>query len=135
MKSTRWIFLIAGILGLLLVIPVAYNLITSGQELLPNFESTGLFVYVFLFQYTCWQIFFFIISRDPARYRPMMILAFLVEVSMPFNSIWLYFYGLKPWIFLTIVSLIFALLFLIAFWMIGRESSQANISPSSQAKL
>ena len=123
MKIVRWIFLIAGILGLLTAIPVAYNLILNGQELLPDLYSLGLFIHIFLFQFVCWQILFFFISRDPVRYRPMMILAFFLEVSIPFNSIWLYFYGFRLWMFLTIVSLVFALLFLIAFWMTGRESS------------
>jgi hypothetical protein len=123
MKIVRWIFLFAGILGLLPVIHVTYRLLLSEEELLPELSSMGLFFYVFLLQYACWQFLFFLISRDPVRYRPMMILAFFIEVSVPFNSAWLFLYGFKAWMFLTVASIVFALLFLIAFWMTGRETS------------
>ncbi len=123
MKIARWIFLFAGILGLLPVIHVTLNLLLSKEELLPELSSMGLFFYVFLLQYGCWQILFFFISRDPVRFRPVMILAFFVEVSIPFNSAWLFFYGFKLWIFLTVASLVFAVLFLFAFWMTRRDTS------------
>lgn len=126
MKIVRWIFLTAGILGLLPVIPVTFNLFLSKEGLLPELSSMGVFFYIFLLQYACWQIVFFFISRDPVRFRPLMILAFLVEVSVPFNSAWLFFYGFKLWMFLTVVSLVFAVLFLMAFWMTRRETSMST---------
>ncbi|MEJ2353773.1 MAG: hypothetical protein P8Y03_28680 [Anaerolineales bacterium] len=58
MKIARWVFLIAGILGLLPVVPVVYNLFLSEQELLPELAGMGLFLYVFLIQYACWRILY-----------------------------------------------------------------------------
>ncbi len=43
MKIVRWIFLIAGILGLLPVIHVTFNLLLSKEELLPELSSMGPF--------------------------------------------------------------------------------------------
>ena len=121
MKIARWVFLIAGILGLLPVVPVVYNLFLSEPELVPELASMGLLFYVFLIQYACWRILYIFLARDPLRYRPLMILAFFVEVSVPFNSVWLYFYGFRFWIVRTVAALVFALLFLAAFWLVGRE--------------
>ena len=121
MKIARWVFLSAGILGLFPVVPVIYNLVLDAQGLLPDLNGMGLFFYLFLFQYVCWQIFYIFLSSDPGRYRPMMLLAFFVEVATPFNSTWLYFYGFTPWVFIAVGGVVFALLFLISFWLTGRE--------------
>ncbi len=126
MKIARWVFLSAGILGLLPVVPVIFGLLFNDLELLPGLSGMGLFFFVFLFQYVCWQIFFIFLSIDPERYRPMMILAFFVEAVTPFNSAWLYFYGYKPWVFIAVGGLVFALLFLISFWLTGRERNETG---------
>ncbi len=47
MKIVRWIFLFAGILGLLPVIHVTLNLLLSKEELLPELSSMGTFFLCF----------------------------------------------------------------------------------------
>ena len=125
MKTARWIFLTAGMLGLVPLAPIFYELARGGQDMLPDDGSMGLFIYIFLALYIFWQIFFFFIAANPVRFRPMIILAFFVCAVTPFNTLWLYFYGMAVWQVTIIVSLAFALLFLVAFWLTGRESRRA----------
>ena len=122
MKFARWTFLIASIFGLLPVIPFLRAALFDEPDFLPEIGSMGLFFYIFIVQFVCWQIFYILISRDPARYRPLMILAFFVELIGAINPIWLYFYGYKLWILIAILNILFALLFLVAFYLTGREA-------------
>jgi hypothetical protein len=121
MKLARWVFLIAGILDLLPVVPLAYAAISNGEAILPDVASMGLFFYVSVFQYVCWQMLYIVLARDPVRYRPMMIPAFLVEVTAPFNPAWLFLYGFRFWIPIAVVDLVLAILFVVAFWLTGRD--------------
>ena len=125
MKFARWVFLIAGILGLLPVLPLAYDTIANGEAILPDFASMGLFFCVVVFQYVCWQILYIVLASDPVRYRLMMIPSFFAKVSAPFNPIWLFLYGFNYWIPIAVVDVVFAILFLIAFWSAGRELNKS----------
>ncbi len=44
-----------------------------------------------------------------------MIPAFFAIAITPFYPIWLYIYGLRPWIPITVINLVFAFLFVLAF--------------------
>ncbi len=123
MTFARWVFLTAGVLGLLPVGPLAYEALVNGADLLPDASEMGLFVVVFLFQYVCWQILFIILAGDPVRYRPMMIPAFFAEITAPLNPLWLFLYGFQPWVFSAVIYLVLAVLFAAAFWLTGREPS------------
>jgi len=121
MKLVRWIFFSAGIFGLIPVISLAYSSLVSKESILPDGTTTGLFFYGSAVQYICWQILYLFLSRDPLRYRSIMIPAFFAIAITPFYPIWLYIYGFRPWIPITLVNLVFALLFVLAFWLTGRE--------------
>lgn len=117
MRFARSVLLIVGVLGLLPVLHLLYVLGTGA----PMVEGMGLFFYAFLFQYTCWRILYLILAGDPLRYRPLLTLAFFVEIGAAFNTIWLYFYGYEIWRYFVAVHLLFAALILIAFWLTRRE--------------
>jgi len=125
MKIARWIFLVAGILGLLPLAPIFYELARGGQDILPDDGSMGLFIYIFFALYVFWQVFYFFLAANPVRFRPVMILAFFVCAVTPFNTLWLYFYGMRIWQVVIIASLAFALLFLVAFWLTGRDARRS----------
>lgn len=125
MKIARWIFLAAGALGLVPLAPILYELARGGQDMLPTGESMGLFMYIFFALYVFWQVFYFFLAANPVRFRPLMILAFFVCAVTPLNTLWAYFYGMTVWQGMIIASLAFALLFLLAFWLTGRESRRA----------
>ena len=125
MKFARWVFLAAGIFGLVLLIPLVYSILVSRQPILPGGSSVGLFFYVSVFQYVCWQILYLFLAKDPLRYRPIMIPAFLAIAVTPFYPIWLYVYGFRLWIPITGINIAFALLFVLAFWLTGRETKSS----------
>ena len=125
MKFARWVFLAAGIFGLVLLIPLVYSVLFDRESILLGGASAGLFFYTSVFQYVCWQILYLVLAKDPLRYRPIMIPAFLAIAVTPFYPIWLYMYGLRPWIPIIVINLIFALLFVLAFWLTGRETKSS----------
>ena len=117
MKFARWIFLIAGALGLLSTVPLVFAEKTLGVEK-PEF------FYGFVFLNLCWQIAYLLLSSDVIRFRPMMIPAFLAKASGTAALTWLYL--LKrvsvQWAAIGAVDGVFAALFLAAYLATGRES-------------
>jgi len=121
MKLARWVFLVAGVVGLLPVVQMIYGALINGETFLLDFANMGLFFYVAVFQYGLWQVLFIILATDPVRYRPMMIVAIFVEVTAALNPAWLYLYGFIFWIPVVFVNLAMAILFLVAFWFTRRQ--------------
>jgi hypothetical protein len=123
MRLARWVFLAAGAFGLIPALHWTYTMIIGGPELLPDLASTGLFLSVSVFQYGLWQVLMIVLATDPVRYRPMMIVAFFVQVTAAFNPAWLFLYGAVFGFPIVFVDLLFAILFVVAFWVTGRETA------------
>ncbi len=119
MKLARWIFLIAGILGLLSTIPLVF------AESVMSVKQPE-FYYGFVFLDICWQILYLFISSDPVRYRPIMIPAFLAKGSSTVALTWLYLLGRvsRQWLAIGAVDGVFAILFLVAFWATRNEAKK-----------
>lgn len=119
MKLAKWIFLIAGILGLLSTVPLAF-----AEEAMAVKQPE--FYYGFVFLDICWQIVYLFISSDPVRHRPMMIPAFLAKGSGTVALTWLYLQGRvsSQWIAIGAVDGVFAVLFLVAFWATRSKSGK-----------
>jgi hypothetical protein len=121
MKFARWVFLIAGVFGLLVTVPLAF------AEKVFEVKQPE-FYYGFVFLDICWQVLYLLLSSNPTRYRLMMIPTFLAKASGTVALTWLFLQGRisGQWTAVAIVDGIFAILFLIAFWLSGREVSRAN---------
>ena len=119
MKFAKWIFLIAGILGLLSTIPLVF-----AEKVMAVKQPE--FYYGFVFLDIAWQILYLFIATDPVRYRPMMIPAFLAKSSGTVALTWLYLLGRVPiqWIAIGTVDGVFAVLFLVAFWVTRNDSRE-----------
>lgn len=122
MKFAKWNFLIAGIFGLLVIIPLAFSEKMIEQIMPPGVDHPEFF-YGFVFLNICWQILYLFISTDPVRYRVMMIPAFLAKASGAVALTWLYLQGRTSgqWIPAAGVDSVFAILFLIAYFAAGRS--------------
>ena len=111
MKLAKWIFLTAGILGLLSTVPLLFaeNAMAVKQ---PEFY------YGFVCLDICWQILYLFLSSNPVRYRPIMIPAFLAKGSGTIALTWLYLLGRvsSQWIAIGAVDGVFAVLFVVAYW-------------------
>ena len=123
MRFAKWIFRSAGIFGLIVMIPMLFieKLI---EQVMPPSVSHPEFFYGFVILNICWQILYLFIARDPIRFRPMMIPAFFAKVSGPIALMWLYLQGRisSQWIMTTIMDGVFAALFLVSFFVTGREA-------------
>lgn len=82
MKFARVVFLVAGIYGLLVLVPQFFLEGMIGREAPPPITHAEFF-YGFLCVAVAWQVLFLVLSRDPVRYRPMMIPAMLEKIGFP----------------------------------------------------
>jgi hypothetical protein len=76
MKFARTIFVIAGMYGLLVMLPQYFLEGRIGRDTPPPISHPE-FYYGFIGVTIAWQILFLIISKNPLRYRAMMIPAVL----------------------------------------------------------
>ncbi len=80
MLSDRWVFRIAGIYGLAVLLPQYLLEDRVGRDNPPAFTHPEYF-YGFLGVAVSWQVAFLLIAQDPARYRPLMIPAILEKLT------------------------------------------------------
>jgi len=115
-RFARSVFLLAGIYGVAVLTPGFFVSTNSGKE------STRLlhmeFYYGFFGVALTWQIVYFLISKDPLRYRPMMLAAALAKLSF-FGACMVLFYSgrLMPGgaLYASLVDAGLAILFVISF--------------------
>jgi len=130
MRLAKWIFLLAGVSGLLCTVPLLFAENTMGGR-------QAEFYYGFVCLDICWQILYLFLSSDPIRYRPMTIAAFLAKGSGTIALTWLYLLARVSvqWIVIGAVDGIFAMFFAIAYWATGDHPKvrAANQSPRLMA--
>ena len=111
MRFAKTVFLIAGIYGLIVLVPQFFLEQKIGVDTPPPITHPEFF-YGFVCVAVAWQVLFLILSRDPIRYRPMMIPAMLEKIGFPIAVVLLYLQGrVAPQIFIP-ASLDLILLFL-----------------------
>src|SRR6476619_529758 len=80
MKFAQVVFWIAAIWGVLINTPLYFMFGLIGRNDPPPITHPGFF-YGFVGAALAWQIVFFFIATDPARYRPLMIPSLLEKLS------------------------------------------------------
>lgn len=80
MRFARWVFLIAGIYGVLVLAPL-YVLEGAVAKTSPPAITHPEYYYGWTSAALVFQVMFLIISRDPARFRPMMVVAMLEKFT------------------------------------------------------
>jgi hypothetical protein len=91
----RRVFLFAGVIGLLTLVPQYFMEGRVGRDFPPAITHPEYF-YGFVGVGLVWQILFLIISTDPQRLRPAMIAAVLEKLSFGVPVIVLYLQGRLP---------------------------------------
>ena len=89
--ATR-VFQVAGIYGLVLLIPM-YAAYLAGMPQLNVVTSAPQFVHGFFLVTIAWQVAFLLIATDPARYRLLMLAAMLEKFPFTLATLALYSNG------------------------------------------
>ena len=80
MKFARLVFLIASIYGLIVLLPLYFMEEQTGRDYPPPITHPE-YYYGFIGIAVAWQLVFLVMSRDPLRYRPLMLPAIVEKVS------------------------------------------------------
>ena len=89
MKFAKRVFLIAGVYGLIVLLPMYLLEEKTGRDFPPPITHPE-YYYGFIGVAVAWQVLFLILSRDPIRYRPMMIPAILEKAAFAIPAVILY---------------------------------------------
>src|SRR5580704_6062830 len=116
MRFAKTVFLVAGIYGLLILGPIYFLEGKIGRETPPAITHPEYF-YGFLGAGLSWQILFLVLSREPLRYRAMILPSVLEKVSYGIALIFLFAQHRLPLSVLAIRSVdwIFAALFIASY--------------------
>ena len=136
MKFAKILFNAAGIWGVILLLPLYFIFDLIGQQDPPPITHPAFF-YGFVGLGLAWQVVFFIIARDPLRYRPMMIPSILEKIGYGGAVVVLYAQGRMHGQDLAfgLADLLFAALFAVAFLQTARATAwrTATIDPGSSS--
>lgn len=91
-RFARRVFRVAAIYGVLVLTPQYFLEARIGRETPPPITHPEYF-YGFIGIALAWQLVFFVISRDPARYRPLMLPAVVEKASFGLATIALFLAG------------------------------------------
>src|SRR5687768_18274453 len=127
MTFARWVFRIAGIYGLLVVVPLFFMEEWVHREMPPAINHPEFF-YGFAGVTLAWQIAFLVISLDPLRYRLLMIPAMVEKFSFAIAAVTLLVQNRMPLPILggAMIDLVLGLLFVAAFVTTGPEKSDST---------
>jgi hypothetical protein len=116
MRFARWVFLVAGIFGVLLVLPMYLLEAQIGRDLPPAITHPE-YYYGFLGVALACQLLFLIVARDPHRYRAAMLVGVVEKASYGIAALVLFTQGrLSMTVFsFGVIDLIFGILFVVAF--------------------
>jgi len=116
MNFAKRVFLIAGIYGLLVLLPQYFLEEKTGRDFPPSITHSE-YYYGFIGIAVAWQIVFLIVSRDPVRYRFIMIPAIVEKAVFGIPAIILFVTGRlgAPVFGAAMVDLLLGILFFIAY--------------------
>ena len=116
MKFARILFLVAGLYGLVALLPQYFAEDLIGRHFPPPITHPEYF-YGFIGVVVVWHLLFLLISRDPLRYRPLMILAAAEKFVFGVPTVLLYLRGrvAAPILVAAIVDILFGVLFIVAY--------------------
>jgi len=122
MNFARRVFLIAGIYGLLTLLPIYFLEERIGRDEPPAITHAEYF-YGFLGAGLFWQVAFLILSRDPIRFRPLMIPSVLEKATFGIAVIVLFAGGRVSGRLLTfgLIDLAIGILFVVAYVRTARS--------------
>jgi len=124
MQFARWVFRIAGIVGLMMLLPMYFLEEQIGRDQPPPIAHPEFF-YGFVGVAVAWQFAFLVISLDPHRYRLLMLPAVIEKASFSSAAVALFIAGrlALPMLAAGLLDAMWGLLFAVSFWVCGPQSS------------
>ena len=116
MIFARHVFLIAGVYGLMVLLPMYFLEGRIGRDTPPSITHPEFF-YGFLGVAVAWQTAFLVIARDPVRFRPLMLPAVLEKAGfgLPAIALWLGGRLAAQMLAAGLIDLTLGILFVVAF--------------------
>jgi hypothetical protein len=116
MKFAKRVFLIAGIYGLIVVLPLYFLEEKTGRDYPPPITHPE-YYYGFVGVTAAWQILYLLISTDPIRYRPLMIPPMLAKGSFVIAVVILFLQGrvASTMVGASMIDLLLVMLFFISY--------------------
>lgn len=124
MKFAKYTFLIAGIYGLLVLLPQYFLESQVGIDTPPAITHPEFF-YGFVGVAVAFQLVFIVISRDPVKYRLFILPAIVEKFSFAIAAAVLILTGRLsgPFIAGAAIDLVLGILFIISWYKLGRSES------------
>ena len=121
MGFARWVFRVAGIYGILVVAPMFF----LEPRLAPG-AIHPVFFYGWVSLNLMWQVLFLVVSTDPIRYRPMVVVSVVEKAAAVIVIPWLYLAGRVNgmWLGAAVADLVFAALFIASYLVTRRQPTQ-----------
>ena len=121
MGFARWVFRVAGIYGILVVAPMFF----LEPRLAPG-AIHPVFFYGWVSLNLMWQALFLVVSTDPIRYRPMVVVSVVEKAAAVIVIPWLYLAGRVNgmWLGAAVADLVFAALFIASYLVTRRQPTQ-----------
>jgi hypothetical protein len=115
-RFARRVFLIAGIYGLVIILPMYFFEDRIGHDQPPAITHPEFF-YGFVGVTLAWQVAFLVIAGDPVRFRPLMLAALIEKASFVIAVLLLHRGGrvASVWLIPALTDLILGVLFVVAF--------------------
>jgi hypothetical protein len=134
MRFARWVFLVAGIYGILITTPMFFLERRIGHETAPITHPE--YFYGFASLVIAWQLMFLLIAGDPKRYRPAMPIGIIEKFSFAIPVPILFAMGRVPANILVfaMIDAVLALLFGIAY-VKTRPAADADPARQPRAEL
>ena len=125
MPLARWVFLLAGVSGILMVIPPYFLEQKTGEDYPPPITHPE-YYYGFFGVTLAWQFLFLVIASDPVRYRPAMLPAVLEKASFAFAIPLLYAAGRVAgmWLGFAAMDATWLVLFVVAYVLTPKGHGQ-----------
>lgn len=116
MKFAKYVFLVAGIYGLFVTFPLFFLEAKLSVDYPPALNHPE-YYYSFASVTLVWQILFLFISREPVKFRPVMLFCCLEKLSLLPALVALLPRSLVPqnWFPLMMIDLILGVLFVVSY--------------------
>jgi len=124
MRFAKIVFRIAGIYGIIVLLPQYFTEDKTGRDFPPPITHPE-FYYGFVGLALTWQLLFLLLSTDPVRYRLMMIPSMFEKVVFVIPAAILYYqHSVSPVIFgVSLVDLVLGVFFLISYIKTGTANN------------